>query len=78
LDRLHISHIVHDLEFLHQIVLHSFFDHVAASEIPPNTSLDDVHISFYHYEDVTVDLHSEEGLDCGGGHVKAVDFAADD
>ena len=73
---LHIPHVVHDLELLHQVVSHAVLDLVSTSQVPPHSALKDHYISFDHQEEVTVDLHSEMSLDDGSGQRKVMDLSA--
>jgi hypothetical protein len=76
LDRFHIPHIIHDLELLHEVILHSFFNHVTACKVPPHSSLDNVNITSDHQENITMDLHSKERLESRSRHIKSMDFSA--
>jgi len=74
LDRFHIPHIIHDLELLHEVVLHSFFNHVATGKIPPHASLDNVDIASDHQENIAMDLHSEKRLNSRRRHIESMNF----
>lgn len=77
LNILHVADVVHDLEFLHQVFLHTLFDHIATCEESPDASLKDEDVFLNHQENISVDLHPEERLNCGRSHVEAVDLASD-
>lgn len=73
---LHVSHVVHDLELLHQVVAHSVFNLVTACQVPPDGTLQDHNVALDHEVKVTVNLHPEVALNHRGGQRKVMNFAA--
>jgi len=78
LNILHVSNIVHDLEFLHQVILHSFLDHVSSRQESSDAPLKNENILFDHDKDITIDLHSEVRLEVGCCLIEAVDLTSND
>lgn len=60
---LHVSDVVHYLKLLHEVVLHSFFNHIPTSQEPPDSALEYVYIALDHFKYFSVQVHSEAGLD---------------